>query len=428
VDVEGSRVTAPRRVLSLGLIVAAALAAGCGGGNIGPAPVAPASVVTSGPTAAPSSSGMYAVPTTAGTIAFPTISGLSPSVTVLAGAPAGLTLNIYESLTAPATAPAPSAATRRPAAVAATPFLYLTATFSGNLPAGILASEMLSAVSPALPSAQYYVELDDLTAGTKTATYGPGLVVNGTATIANGTAGPAFTGGHMYLFQFYSLPLGTATPSPSPSPTATATASPSPSPSPTATASPTASPTPVSTASPTPGPSPLGTYTFSGPSATGTAVTSPAAPAALSVPASGTYGTYGVRVTVQFGAATTTAPFALTAALGSAPMNDISPSAAYPFYSGSAATPLFYTQLTTSAAASFAMTPAITVVATSFVSSNTCSLFEYGNSGSGYVWAAIPGASGTINGNTVIIPSVALPGGAPITTGPSTAVPVFIGC
>jgi hypothetical protein len=158
-------------------------------------------------------------------------------------------------------------------------------------------------------------------------------------------------------------------------------------------------------------------------------VTPPAAPSALTVPSSGTYGTYSISVTTAFGTETTTVPFALTLALGSVGAGDISPSASYPFYTGSAATPLYYAQVTATAPVTFLQTPQITVTAASFPSGNTCSLFLYtNNTGTGYTWNQVPGASGTAIGTTVTIPSVALPSGQTVNVQAGSATPVFVGC
>jgi hypothetical protein len=376
--------------------------------------------------------GTFAIPAAGGTIALPAMGGVAPSFTILAGAAAGTTGIFADGATAPASAPAPSSTVRRGAALGVTPFLYITATFSTNVPGGVVADEVLELSNTFSQTAGYLCELDDITSspGTKLATYGPATPAGTTSkvTIANGvtgSAGPALIASHTYLFQFYVQPAASPSPSPtaspSPSPSASASASASP------TVSPSPSPSPVASATPTPGPSPLGTYMFSGPTVTGATVTPPTAPAPLVVPATGTYGTYGVSMSIVFGSASTTAPFALTAALGSQSRNDISPST-YPFYTGTAATPLFYIQVTSSAPVTFPMTPAVTLTAMSYVGGNMCSLFIYTNTTGGYVWTAVPGATGTINGSTVVIPSVTLPSGLIENFSPGGSTPAFIGC
>ena len=227
-----------------------------------------------------------------------------------------------------------------------------------------------------------------------------GVVSGSTVTFSNGTP-PALIGGHPYLFQFYVAAPATPTPSP------TATASPTPSPSPTATGSSSPGPSPSPTSSGSATAPPL--FTVTGATTTSSTITPPAVPGPLTVPASGPgYGTYTSQVTFQFPAATSTAPYTMTAALGSTAA-DINPSNSFPYYTGSAATPLFYAQLTPSVEVTFAQTPSINVTVTSFGSKNSCSLFTYGsNNGSPYQWQLVPGTTVNVSGT-----SVSIPGGRP---------------
>jgi hypothetical protein len=428
--VEVRRVLLQRRFLFVGLFLAATIVAGCTGGSTAVAPSAQASA-----SASPGSSNtqLVAIPSTAGTVALQAVAGITPGFGIGSGAPAGLTMNVTGSVTAPANAPAPTSIVRKSAAaVSATPFLYVTATFSANVPAGVIGSELLQ-LSNALPAGnQYFCEIDDLTPGsaTKIGTFGPVLPSGGVVTIVNGTAAnaPSFTAGHTYLFQFYSLPVSTASPSPSASPSASATASSSPSPSPsptgTGTSTPTASPSPQGTVTPLPA------FNFSGPTASSTTVTPPTVPGAIVVPATGPgYGTYAAHVSIQFGAATTTAPYSLTVALGST-ANDISPAASFPFYTGSQATPLFYALFTTNALVSFSQTPQITVNVNSFGSTNTCSLFIYASSNGAtpFAWTQVPGTSVNVTGTSVIIPPAPGPPGETIDFTPGKTQLAFIGC
>jgi hypothetical protein len=252
-------------------------------------------------------------------------------------------------------------------------------------------------------------------------------------TISNsipGNVGPSLTGGHTYLFQYYDLPIPgptptpTATPVPTPTPTPTATPVPTPTPSATPSTSPTPVPTPTGTATPVPA------FTFSsGATATTASVTPPTLPGPLVVPASGGYGTYNAHVTIQFGAETTTGAFTMTATLGSTAA-DISPAGSFPFYTGSAATPLFYVLLAPNAPVSFSQTPVITVTASSFGSSNTCSLFIYANGSGGgpYSWLQVPGAQANVSGSSVTIPAVGPPPGLTIDFFPNKTQLAFVGC
>jgi hypothetical protein len=416
-----------RRVVLAGLLLAGTVIAGCAAGGSGPSPLAPA-------TTAPSSATSVAVvPGTAGTVALPPFNGTTPAFAFVAGAPSGLTLSATQTTTAPSNAPAPSSLARKAEALSgATPFLYITTTFSANVPAGVLSAEVLSLASSLPTTASYFCEVDDLTTGStgKVATYGPGVLSNGTLTISN-SGTPVLLGGHTYLFQFYYLTGG---PSPTPTATAHATASPTatatatataqstaqatatPTPTPTPTPSPTAPPTVSPTASPVPQP----LYTFTGPSVSTSSITPPTQPS-LTIPASGVYGVYGVSVAISWGAETSSAPFVLTADLGSQSAGDIHPSS-YPFYTGGVVTPMFYLQVASSAPVVFAKTPAVTVSAATFPGAN-CSIWVYQNSGGGFAWSQVA-VSGYPAGNVAAIPAVA----TSISINPGFATPLFVGC
>ena len=157
-------------------------------------------------------------------------------------------------------------------------------------------------------------------------------------------------------------------------------------------------------------------------------MTPPATPGPLVVPVTGGYGTYGAHVTIQFGAATSTATYTMNVKLGSTAA-DISPAAQFPFYTGSAATPLFYALFTPSAEVTFAKTPAVTVTANSFGSSNLCSLFIYSQVGNGpFAWTQVPGAQANVAGSTVTIPAVGPPPGQTIDFQPAQTQLAFVGC
>jgi hypothetical protein len=290
-----------------------------------------------------------------------------------------------------------------------------------------VASEVL-VLSAALPTtAYYYCELDDITSAAGfVGTFGPVTPSNGAVTFVNaagGSGAPELTAGHTYLFQFYQLAIPAPTPTPTATATATATASATPTATPVPTATPIATATPVGTATAVPA------FTFSGPSASAPSVNPPAAPAALVVPATGSYGTYGAQATIAWGASTGSSAYALSAALGST-ASDISPAGQFPFYTGSAATPLFYVLLSSTASVTFAQTPAISVtVSNGFGSNNVCGLYIYANTGgSAFAWIAVPGAQGSVSGNTVMIPAAGPPAGQTINIVPGQTSLAFVGC
>jgi hypothetical protein len=146
------------------------------------------------------------------------------------------------------------------------------------------------------------------------------------------------------------------------------------------------------------------------------------------VPATGTYGTYGAQATITWGASSGSSAFVLTSALGST-SNDISPFGQFPLYTGSAATPLFYALLSTTAAVSFSQSPAVMVtVSHGFGSSNTCGLFIYANTGGGpFSWQLVPGAQANVSGNSVTIPAVSL-GSNTADLAPGKTTLAFVGC
>ncbi len=417
------------------MFLAAAAIAGCAGGSTSSAPSVQPS---NSPSPGPSGVQLVAIPGTAGTVSLQALGFVTPAFGVGTGAPSGLTMSAFASFSAPSNAPSPSALVRKPAAATTgiAPFLYVTATFSANVPAGVVASEVLTFSSTTATSGlNFFCEIDDITAtpASKIATFGPAVASGQTVTISNsipGNPGPSLTAGHTYLFQYYDLaipgptPTPTATPVPTPTPTPTATPFPTPTPSATPSTSPTPVPTPTGTSSPVPA------FTFSsGATATTASVTPPTQPGPLVVPASGGYGTYSAHVTIQFGAETTSGAFTMTAALGSTAA-DISPAGSFPFYTGSAATPLFYVLLTPNAPVSFSQTPAITVTTSSFPSSNTCSLFIYANGSGGgpFSWLQVPGAQANVAGNSVTIPAVGPPPGFTIDFYPTKTQLAFVGC
>jgi hypothetical protein len=411
-----------RRFISVGLFLAVAAMAGCSGGSTaGPAPSVTATPGSSNTT-------LVAIPAAGGTVALTAVAGITPGFSIGSGAPSGLTASTTASVTAPSGAPALSVARKTQSATSPiTPFLYVTATFSANVPSGVVLSELLQLASSLPANADYYCALTDLTAVSQTATFGPAVPVNGIVTISNGSAAstPAFTAGHTYLFEFYELPISTATPTPSPSPTASGSATPTPAPSATATgnSSPAPSPSPTQTSAGTATAPPV--FTFTGPSATSASVTPPTVPAAISV--GNSYGPHDAHVSIQLGAATSSAAYTMTATLGSVGIGDIG-SSNFPYYSGNAATPLFYVELTPSVPVTFSQTPAVTVTVNSFGSSNSCSLFIYGNTGgSAYQWIQVPNTTETVSGTTVAIPAAAAIG-TQVNYSPTQAQVGFIGC
>jgi hypothetical protein len=376
---------------------------------------------------------LVAIPGTAGTVSLPAVAGVTPAFGIAAGAPAGLTMTTSTSTTAPAS----SEARKTDSGATITPFLYITATFSANVNAGIIASEILTLPSSLPTNVGYYCVIFDITTTTPSqlaGPYGPVVPVNGSVTIPNGTSAPAFSTGHTYAFEFYYQSLASPTPTPTATATATGTGA-SPSPSPTGTgASP--SPTPTGSAAPTPSPSPTPTlagtatappnFALTGATATTATVTPPTAPGLLVLPASGGYGTYGAHVSVQFGTESTNAAFALSAGLGSTSA-DISPAGQFPFFSGSV-TPLFYFAIESSAAVTFTQTPSIAITVTS-LPSDTCSLYIYANTGgSAYQWVQVPGTTVNFFGYSFSIPAVAPVGGTNLSIPANQTQLGFVGC
>jgi hypothetical protein len=72
----------------------------------------------------------------------------------------------------------------------------------------------------------------------------------------------------------------------------------------------------------------------------------------------------------------------------------------------------------------------ITVTASSFGSSNTCSLFIFanGSGGGAYSWLQVPGAQANVAGTTVTIPAVGPPPGFTIDFFPNKTQLAFVGC
>jgi len=129
---------------------------------------------------------------------------------------------------------------------------------------------------------------------------------------------------------------------------------------------------------------------------------------------------------IQFGSETSNGAFALSAGMGSN-SNDISPSGQFPFYTGSAATPLFYVAIESNASVTFSQTPAITVTATSLPGSQ-CSLFIYANTGgSAYQWVQVPNTTVSGFGNNFTIPP-ASPVGTNLNIPANQTQLAFVGC
>jgi hypothetical protein len=409
-----------RRFISVGMFLAVAAMAGCSGGSTaGPAPSVTATPGSSNTT-------LIAIPAAGGSVALTAVAGITPGFAIGSGAPAGLTASTTASVTAPSGAPTLSVARKTQSATSPiTPFLYVTASFSANVPAGVVLSELLQLASSLPANADYYCALTDLTAASQTTTFGPAVPVNGIVTISNGAAAntPAFTAGHTYLFEFYELPIPTASPTPTPSPTASGSATPTPTPTATGGSSPAPSPSPTQTSAGTATAPPV--FTFTGPGATSASVTPPTVPAAISV--GNNYGPHAAHVSIQLGAATSSAAYPMPATLGSVGLGDIT-SSNFPYYTGNAATPLFYVELTPSVPVTFSQTPAVTVTVNSFGSSNSCSLFIYGNTGgSTYQWIQVPNTSENVSGTSVTIPAAAAIG-TQVNYSPTQAQVGFIGC
>ena len=176
-----------------------------------------------------------------------------------------------------------------------------------------------------------------------------------------------------------------------------ATAKPSSSASPTAEPSSSASPTASPSAAPTP------EYAFPSPQAT---MPSSVGSVTVSQPP--------VTVSANFGAATAGSGTILVNF--SLSTSDVSPATLPADNATSGYAALIYGSFynPTSSAISFGtQTPAITVTDTSgFGSATTCELDVYSNgSGTGYSWATIPGATGTVSGESVSLARAAVTGG-----------------
>jgi hypothetical protein len=209
------------------------------------------------------SSASQAIPTSGGSVVFPAAGGITATFVFAAGVPAGTTITGNASTTAPSGAPAPSSERRSIKAIAgAVPIQYLSFTVSQGFSATLLTSILLSLASSDPAGASYYIEFDDLTAGTKLGTVGPDSDVSGTVTFpTGGSDAPTLSTTDTYLAQFYYVPAGSASPSPvassspaaSPSPSAAASVAPTSSPS--TAASPSASPSSSPSSSPSASPS-----------------------------------------------------------------------------------------------------------------------------------------------------------------------------
>jgi hypothetical protein len=199
------------RVCGASLAFAGALvASGCGGGGSATPNPSVVSATSSPSPGAPSSPSALSVPAGGGTVALPAAAnGQVATLVFAAGAPAGLTLTVTSSATAPGSAPAPSAVRRADAIANAVPFFWVTLTPSATLPASLITSELVTLTSAQPANASYYVEYDDITSlpATKAASFGPGSVANLVATVTSATS-PALQSGHTYLLQFYEIPAG----------------------------------------------------------------------------------------------------------------------------------------------------------------------------------------------------------------------------
>jgi len=181
---------------------------GSSGTSVPTAAVTPTPVATS----APVTSSSTVVPTSAGTIALPAASGIGASLSIAAGAPAGVTLTATSSTTPPANVPAPSSIARTTKSVTgAAAFLYEKLQVSASLPMTFVTAETVTPATAPVAGTGFFVEVDDVTAtpASKVLSVGPGAISASSVTISNavtGTGGavtPAFLPGHTYVMQFY---------------------------------------------------------------------------------------------------------------------------------------------------------------------------------------------------------------------------------
>ncbi len=229
-----------------------------------PAPTAPAAVPTLAPAAAATTVPLASGSAPAQTVAIPPAAGLSGSLVLPAATlPAGTTLAVQTTTTAPAGVPTLSSTGRQVRAVGSgiEPLYYqgLAFTQTVTFPA-------FPAFSIALPSgydpSKGVFGLAFYDGSSWSYPLGSAGVANGQTINFSGAAGPVtYQANRVYFFALYYSPTPPA-PTPSPTPTATPTASPTASPtavptaSPTPSPGPTATPTPVPTATPTPTPTP----------------------------------------------------------------------------------------------------------------------------------------------------------------------------
>jgi hypothetical protein len=203
----------------LAIVLGALAVASCGGGS-NSTPAGPAPVTSSA-----------AVPSSAGSFTAPAINGLAATFNVAAGAPAGTTVTMTSSVTAPSGILAPSAIERQTQSIGgAVPFLYVSISLSQAVSTSFFTSELLALTSSLPSTASYYLEIDDPSEAPPKLTTIAGTLTSGTATFTNsggsGNGTQTLAANHTYVFQFYYIPAGTPTPSPSPSPSATPTANP----------------------------------------------------------------------------------------------------------------------------------------------------------------------------------------------------------
>jgi len=233
------------------LLAAALTVAGCSGSGSSSQPGSGTSGTSATVTAL--------IPTTAGSITAPPAGGLTATLTTGTGAPAGTTVTLSSSLTAPVNALFP-ASVRRTASVAnATPFFYLTLTFSANLPVSTFTSQTL-VLNGQPANSTFFEEIDDTTTSPASKIgASQGTLGTGSVSFLTPSTNLSFVTGHTYTFMYYYIP-GISSPPPTATPTASPTpvgATPSPTPTAFATATPTpvgATPSPTPTATPTPGP------------------------------------------------------------------------------------------------------------------------------------------------------------------------------
>jgi hypothetical protein len=385
------RLVAAALVVSGGLLVAS-----CGGGSsVNTTPVATA---TSAPT-------VQSIPVSGGSLTLASSTSQVATLGFTAGAPAGIQLTASSSNTAPASAPVVTSLKRTPQSgpiAGAVPFFYVTFSVSANFSTQFLSSETVT-LGPSNPTtATYGVEFVDMSTTPPTALgdAGPATIGGLIATFVNGANAnsPTLTAGHTYLMMFFYIPAGTATPSPGPSSTASSSPSGSPSSSP--------------SGSPSPSPSGSPSFTFSGSSPDPTGCSS----SQCAVPLMFTDGPLMLQAT--FNSPTVTTTLNGNVATGA---SQISPSASFPFYTASG-TVLLYFQASATPAASFPMTPGITLSGITASYPTGCIFYGYvAMGGSTPAWTQIAPSSGAthVSGGSVTIAPLTLGGGSTVDLSPT---------